>query len=181
MFGRVAGVVCAKYVLGDRVKATSLAALAGRREGAQQRASCGCILDCVGAVAGLTAAKSRTLQEGPRVRYGLAVIPEKKAAVPHCEERPGAAHSRRDQECVTGWRRAGGKPRVPHCEERPRAAHSRRDQECVTGWRRAGGKPRVPHCEERPGAAHSRRDHKFVAGWRRALENSSPSTTRSNC
>merc|ERR1719383_79528 len=29
VFGRVAGVACAKYVLGDRVKATSLAALAG--------------------------------------------------------------------------------------------------------------------------------------------------------
>ena len=30
VFGRVAGVACAKCVLGDRVKATSLAALAGR-------------------------------------------------------------------------------------------------------------------------------------------------------
>ena len=29
VFGRVAGVTCAKFVLGDKVKATSLAALAG--------------------------------------------------------------------------------------------------------------------------------------------------------
>ena len=49
------------------------------------------------------AARSRTLQEGPRMRCVLAVSPG-KPLVPHCEERPGAAHSRRDQECVTGWR-----------------------------------------------------------------------------
>ena len=34
---------------------------------------------------------------------GLAVSPG-KPRVPHCEERPGAAHSRRDPACVVGWR-----------------------------------------------------------------------------
>ena len=58
------------------------------------------------------AARSRTLQEGPNMCCGLAVSPG-KPRVPLCEERPGAAHSRR---------------RVPYCEERPGAAHSRRDQ-----------------------------------------------------
>ena len=38
----------------------------------------------------------RTLQEGPKVCCGLAVSPG-KPWVPHCEERPGAAHSRKDQ------------------------------------------------------------------------------------
>ena len=33
---------------------------------------------------------------------GLAVSP-KKPRVPYCEERPGAAHSRRDQMCIEGW------------------------------------------------------------------------------
>ena len=47
------------------------------------------------------AARSRTLQEGPSMCCGLAVKPG-KPRVPHCEERPGAAHSRRDPECV-GW------------------------------------------------------------------------------
>ena len=42
------------------------------------------------------AARSRTLQEGPDVICGLAVS-SGKPRVPHCEERPGAAHSRRDQ------------------------------------------------------------------------------------
>ena len=48
------------------------------------------------------AARSRILQEGPRVCCELAVSPGKPRA-PHCEERPGAAYSRRDQECVAGW------------------------------------------------------------------------------
>ena len=51
------------------------------------------------------AARSRTLQEGPNVCCGLAVSPG-KPRVPYCEERPGAAHSRRDQMCVVGWRKA---------------------------------------------------------------------------
>ena len=34
---------------------------------------------------------------------GLAVSPG-KPRVPYCEERPGAAHSRRDQMCIVGWR-----------------------------------------------------------------------------
>ena len=38
--------------------------------------------------------------------------------VPACEERPGTAHSRRDQEFVAGWRVSQGKPRVPHGEKR---------------------------------------------------------------
>ena len=33
VFGRVVGVACAQYVLGDRAKATSLAALAGGGKG----------------------------------------------------------------------------------------------------------------------------------------------------
>ena len=37
---------------------------------------------------------------------GLAVSPRKQR-VPHCEERPGAAHSRRDQ--IVLW--VGGEPR----------------------------------------------------------------------
>ena len=41
-------------------------------------------------------ARSRTLHELPSVRCGLAVSPGKQR-VPHCEEWPGAAHSRRDQ------------------------------------------------------------------------------------
>ena len=80
------------------------------------------------------AARSRTLQEGPSVRCGWAASPG-KPRVPHCKERPGAAHSRRDQACVAEWAASPGKPGVPHCEERPGAAHSRRDQECVVGWR----------------------------------------------
>ena len=78
--------------------------------GAQQRASCGCILDCVGAVAGLTlrgAARSRTLQEGPKVCCRLALTPG-EPQVPHCEERRGAAPSRRDQMCV---KKGGDDPR----------------------------------------------------------------------
>ena len=49
------------------------------------------------------AAKCRTLQEGPNVSCGLAVSPG-KPRVPYCEERPGAAHSRRDQMCDCGFR-----------------------------------------------------------------------------
>ena len=70
---------------------------------------------------------------------GLAVSPG-KPRVPYCEERPCAAHSRRD---TKGVLRVGGeprkKPRVPHCEERPGAAHSRRDQKGVL---RVGGEPK---------------------------------------
>ena len=63
---------------------------------------------------------------------GLAVSPG-KPRVPYCEERPGAAHSRRDQTCVAGFAVSPRKPRVPYCEERPGAAPSRRDQMCVVG------------------------------------------------
>ena len=72
---------------------------------------------------------------GTKCVLGLAVSPG-KPRVPHCEERPGAAHSRRDQMYL--W--VGGepgKPRVPYCEERPGAAHSRRDQL----WVGVGGEP----------------------------------------
>ena len=63
---------------------------------------------------------------------GVAVSPG-KPRVPHCEERPGAAHSRRDQMWVAGFAVSPGKPQIPHCEERPGAAHSRRDQICAVG------------------------------------------------
>ena len=49
------------------------------------------------------AARCRTLQEGPHVYRGLALSPG-KPRVPHCEERPGAAHFRRDQMSIMGWR-----------------------------------------------------------------------------
>ena len=77
--------------------------------------------------------EERPLQEGSSVRCGLAVSPgnrgshiarsgqephtpggikrmlrvggePRKPRVPHCEERPGAAHPRRDQAYVAGWR-----------------------------------------------------------------------------
>ena len=63
---------------------------------------------------------------------GFAVSPG-KPRVPYCEERPGAAHSRRDQMCVAGFAVSPGKPRFPYCEERLGAAHSRRDQMYVVG------------------------------------------------
>ena len=44
----------------------------------------------------LGAAMSRALREGPSVLCGLSVS-TRKPRVPHCEERPGAAHSSNDQ------------------------------------------------------------------------------------
>ena len=58
-----------------------------------------------------------------------------KPRVPYCEERPDAAHSRRDQMSIAGFAVRPGKPRVPYCEERPDAAHSRRDQMYAVGQR----------------------------------------------
>ena len=57
-----------------------------------------------------TAARSGqepTLQEIPRLCCGLAVN-SRTPRVPHCEERPGAAHSRRDQDFVPLLGRARG-------------------------------------------------------------------------
>ena len=63
------------------------------------------------------AASSRILQEGPMLCAGRWVSPG-KPLVPHCEERPEAAHYRRDQDCKSNplsiglpgcahWRRPG--------------------------------------------------------------------------
>ena len=65
---------------------------------------------------------------------GLAVSP-RKPRVPHCEERPRAAHSRRDQIALWFGGVSPGKTAAPYCEERPGAAHSRRGQLCVAAWR----------------------------------------------
>ena len=57
-----------------------------------------------------------------------------KTAVPHCEERPGAAHSRRDQELV--W--VGGEPWKTAGPTLRGAARSRTLQEgpgVGVGWR----------------------------------------------
>ena len=51
----------------------------------------------------------------------------RKPRVPYCDERPGAAYSRRDQGVCCRSLVSLGKPLVPHCEERPGAAHCRRD------------------------------------------------------
>ena len=76
VLGVVAGVACAKYVLRDRVKATSLDAHAGRREGQGVHSSA-------------------HLVDAFWIAWALL-------RVSHCEERPGAAHSRKDRKCVAG-------------------------------------------------------------------------------
>ena len=55
------------------------------------------------------AGRCRTLQEGPNMYRGLAVSPG-KPRVPYCEERPGAAHSRRDQNVYCGLAVSPGTP-----------------------------------------------------------------------
>ena len=48
------------------------------------------------------AARSRTLQEGPKCVLRVGGEPMKTAGPHDCEERPGAAHSRRDQNVCCG-------------------------------------------------------------------------------
>ena len=123
------------------------------------------------------------------VRCGLAVSPG-KPRVPHCEERPGAAHSRRDPECAL----VDGKPgenRRYHTGRSGREPHTAGGTKSRCGLAVSPGKPRVPHCEERPGAAYFRRDQVCVSGfsrkfhfvdgmcavqWMEARSSSSPST-----
>ena len=83
------------------------------------------------------AVRCRTLQEGPNVCCGLAVNLV-KPRVPNCEERPGAAHSRRDQMCISGWRCAQ-ENRGSHTARSGQVPHTPGGTKCVL---RVGGDPR---------------------------------------
>merc|ERR1712136_677436 len=61
VFGRVAGVACARYVLGDRMKATSLAALAGGGKVEGSKSDQAIVVG--GGLAGMSGANTRTQRE----------------------------------------------------------------------------------------------------------------------